>query len=150
MTEDYMKRWEEERRKAQQDLRSTKDSLMPILNSLGIHYVVISYNGYGDSGQIEDIAVYGPGRKAPPDDTYDDDCRIEIPDAVVTLPEATGQKLKQFLDDYGWRLAYDTNPGFENNEGGQGTILIDVDERRITIEHGNNYVEVHTSTHEIA
>lgn len=144
-----LKKWEEERIERREELAREKHSVMTVLRDHGIKYVSISYNGYGDSGQIDEIKVYGAERTTAPDGPYDSEHAIDMPDVVVTLPEHTGQKLETLLDEYGWRLAYDTNPGFENNDGGQGTILFDVDENKITIEHGTNFTETHYSTHEI-
>lgn len=149
-TAEWMTRWEEEKRLAREDLVHTKDALMPVLRSHGIRYAVINYNGYGDSGQIDNVTVYGPEREEAPEDAYDEAGAIAMPDVVVTLPEKTGQKLSDFLHDFGWRLAYDTNPGFEINEGGQGIIVIDVEAGTINIEHGTNVTEVHYSSHEVA
>lgn len=43
------------------------------------------------------------------------------------------------LDDWAWQLAYDAHPGFENNEGGQGTLTWNVTTDTIELVHGDNY-----------
>jgi hypothetical protein len=56
----------------------------------------------------------------------------DIEDISVELPQ---------LRDFLWSLAYDLNPGFENDDGGQGTIYWDLETDVITVDHGNNYVQ---------
>lgn len=139
--------WEEMERKQREHVRETKAALMPVLRDLNIKYVLVHYTGYGDSGQIEEVCCYGE-RDTAPEDYWDDKGKIDTPDVVVTLPTETGKKLKDVLEEFGWQAAYSSNPGFENNEGGQGDVVIDVMEDTVTIEHDTNILTVEHSTSE--
>ena len=43
--------------------------------------------------------------------------------------------------DFAWSLAYHHHPGFENNEGGYGTLTWDLRNDSITLNHADRYVE---------
>jgi hypothetical protein len=132
----------------QKEFLATKSALMPVLRDNGIKYVAIDYTGYGDSGQIDTIAVYGKEATSLPDTAYDDTGRMDMPDVVVTLPEETGKKLADVLDQFGWDAAYVSFPGFETNEGGQGTVLIDVEADKVIVNHGFNIIQVEHDSRE--
>ena len=83
---------------------------------LGITEVTAEYEGYGDSGNIEDVTVQPVG--------------IALPDELCTK-----------LGDFAWSVAYHQHPGFENNEGGYGTLTWDVIADSITLDHADRYVE---------
>lgn len=57
----------------------------------------------------------------------------------------------ELLSDLGWDLAYGTNPGFEINEGGYGTITVavsdlDPNEISVTLSHSERYVQTIDTT----
>ena len=78
-------------------LKATRAELIAQLCALGIREVTAEYEGYGDSGNVEDVTVQP---------------------AEVQLPEALATE----VGDFAWSLAYHHHPGFENNEGGYGTL----------------------------
>ena len=82
----------------------------------GIAQVTAEYEGYGDSGNIEDVTVQPAG--------------IALPDDLCTK-----------LGDFAWSVAYHQHPGFENNEGGYGTLTWNVTADSITLDHADRYVE---------
>jgi hypothetical protein len=43
--------------------------------------------------------------------------------------------------DFAWSLAYHHHPGFENNEGGYGTLTWDLRNDSITLDHADRYVD---------
>ena len=108
-----MAKWQAEREAANKAARS---ELLPQLRALRITEVVAEYEGYGDSGNIEDVTVQPAG--------------IELPDDLVTK-----------VGDFAWSVAYHHHPGFENNEGGYGTLTWDVTADSITLDHADRYVE---------
>ena len=149
MTSAELSNWERYEEQERTKVQRNKDALIPVLRSNGIKYVVIEYNGYGDSGQVEDVAVYGAHCEVQPENSYETEGRIDMPDVIAELPEEKGKKLQTVLEDFGWDTVTAHHGGFENNEGGQGQVLIDVEAGKVRIEHGDNYVEVHSSSTEI-
>ena len=108
-----MAKWQAERDAATKAARS---ELLPQLRALGVTEVIAEYEGYGDSGNVEDVSVLPAG--------------IELPGDLRTM-----------LEDFTWSFAYHHHPGFENNEGGYGTLTWDVTADSITLDHADRYVE---------
>ena len=103
-----------------------RDVIGPQLLQRGVANVEAAYSGYGDSGAIDgvqfrDIAGQRVDRTVIPADLHAslDNCLYEF------LPA-----------------------GFEINDGGQGTLTLDVQTGRITLKHQENYTETRDSTRE--
>jgi len=97
-------------------LKASRVELLAQLCALGISEVTAEYEGYGDSGNVEDVTVQP---------------------SEVQLPEPLATK----VGDFAWSLAYHHHPGFENNEGGYGTLTWDIAADSITLDHADRYVE---------
>lgn len=113
-----------------------KTVLFDALAAAGITKVVVHFDGYGDSGQIEDIGAYAGDAKAGiPADT------IEIARPRWGKPEANRESCS--LRDAIEALAYDaleeTHGGWENNEGAFGDFTFDVATRTITLDYNERY-----------
>lgn len=98
-----------------------REELLGKLRAVGIESVSASYNGYGDSGNVEDIVL--------------------TPDRDLGL-------LDRELADFIWSFVYSLHPGFENNEGGQGEFGWTISTDRIDVSHGDNYTEIEVTEHE--
>lgn len=96
-------------------LAAKRQSLLPRLRAAGCTSIEIAYEGYGDSGNVESVTPQPEGASV---------------DEV--LMEETG--------DFGWSFAYSQHPGFENNEGGFGTLTWHLETDRIDLSHANRYV----------
>ena len=108
-----MAKWQAERDAAN---RAARSELLPQLRAFGITEVIAEYEGYGDSGNVEDVSVQSAGIELPGD-------------------------LRAKVEDFAWVFAYHHHPGFENNEGGYGTLTWDVTADSITLDHADRYVE---------
>ena len=106
-------KWRAEREAANAAMRA---DLLARLRVLGVTEVIARYEGYGDSGNVEELALQ-------PDQT-------DLPDDLETA-----------LRDFAWSFAYHLHPGFENNEGGYGELTWDVSADSITLDHADRYVE---------
>lgn len=118
--DDYQKRRELEQQKHAGEFRQTT---LPLLKSLGIEKVVGGYSGYGDSGDLHDLACVGPGGNP-----------VEIDDAL----RAT---LVNFLYEY-------LPDGYEINEGGQGDVTLNLQTMKVEVEHQENVIETKGSYEE--
>ena len=104
--------------------------LLRKLKDHGLSEVSVSYSGGGDDGCIDDISGY----------TIDEDGRTKyqgndgIPDNFITVFEDL------FYDMISKNVEWD----WVNNEGGFGSLYINVDTGAITIEHSQRVVEEHT------
>jgi hypothetical protein len=119
-----MKRHEEERIEAAK--AELKRHIIPRLKKLGVATVECRYSGYGDSGSIETVEYF------------------DAKNQLVTVPESRSKKTRPIED-----VLNDFLPtGFENNDGGQGEITIDLEDGTVTINHQENYIEHDDSTME--
>ena len=104
----------EMRERERQERAEERARLLAALRALGVTTLEADYDGYGDSGNVEDIR---------------------------TEPEMAKVDEMEGLADLLWSIAYAEHPGFENNEGGGGTVTWDVAADRIDLDHYDNVVE---------
>ena len=121
-TDFYAQILESQRRAAEQRVE-TRATLLSELRTLGVTNIEVQYEGYGDSGNVEDVVVN--------------------PD-TITLTE----DLRRRIEDFGWDFAYALSPGFENNEGGYGELTWAIQADQIDDSHSNRYIETNTTEHE--
>ncbi len=57
-------------------------------------------------------------------------------------------ELSSQLDEFAWAFAYQQHPGFENNDGGYGTLTWDLSNDSIHLDHADRFVESTHSYHE--
>jgi hypothetical protein len=125
------------------DIFVARQRLMRVLRRRKIALVDIDYDGEGDNGQIEGIAAADARGQAV---ALDAPVRIALrgdpkPARYASLHEA--------LDDFAWMLLQHFHEGFENEDGGYGTIVIDVAKDRIELQHNARVSDVLSSTTEV-
>ena len=114
---------ERERRETNDRLRN---EILPQFRELGVANIEVSYSGYGDSGAIDGMQYRGP-------------TGIRVDRA--TIPEKLIEDLESCV--YSFLPA-----GFEINDGGQGTLTIDVGAANVAIIHETNYTASESTTKE--
>lgn len=114
------------------------------LAAAGITTVTVTFDGYGDSGQIEDVTA------------QKSEAIVDLPagqvflssavwnsDAVEQAPTEIAAAIEQ--------LCYDclrhSHPGWENNDGAYGEFVFDVARRVITLDHNDRYTATELFTH---
>ena len=105
------------------DLRHARFHLLTRLRLVGVREISGTYDGYGDSGNFEDICLDG-GKIIPSDD------------------------LCQAIGNFVWDVAYYHHNGFENNEGGFGEMTWDIDADAISLDHHARFIETAHSFHD--
>jgi hypothetical protein len=120
--------------------------LFEALARVGITTVLVEFDGYGDSGQIEDISAH-----AGPDIAVNlPECNVEIARVEYGSLEIVRETftVKQAIE----RLAYDfleeTHGGWEDSQGAYGDFLFDVAERTITLNY-NERIETSEYTQHV-
>ncbi|MFE8874174.1 DUF6878 family protein [Acetobacter persici] len=140
---DYALRWQ--RHEAAQRQASVQNRRI-VFTTLSLHAITdlrVSFNGEGDSGQIEDIAVT-------PED------RADLLDAEITmmttswpgsdtLPERA--PLRNAVENVCYDALSQTHGGWENNDGAYGDIVFDVDQRTVTLEFNERYMSTEYFEH---
>ncbi|AVW90039.1 MULTISPECIES: DUF6878 family protein [Roseobacteraceae] len=120
---DFYAQMLDSQRRAAEHRVETRAALLIELRALGIMNIEVQYEGYGDSGNVEDVVV--------------------APDTVTLTDE-----LRRRVEDFGWDFAYALSPGFENNEGGYGELTWSLEADKIDVSHSNRYIESETTEHE--
>ena len=118
----YAQMLEAQQRAAEQRV-VTRVALLSELRAVGVTKIEVQYEGYGDSGNIEDVVV--------------------TPDTI-----SLSEELRRRVEDFGWDFAYALSPGFENNEGGYGEMTWSLEADKIDVSHSNRYIETKTTEHE--
>ncbi len=121
-----------------------KAALFDALAAAGVTLVVVSFDGYGDSGQIENVEVKaGDTVVSMPEST------IEITEAEWDQPEPNRSivSLADVIERFVYDLLTDTHCGWENNDGAYGDFTFDVAERTITLDYNERYTASDYSQH---
>jgi hypothetical protein len=121
-----------------------KNLVFAALAEAGIQTLTVGFDGYGDSGQIDDIEAWNTGTDQVP---LPSSRKLHLVSATpgdppfeITLQEAIETLAYDYLDE--------THYGWENNDGAFGTFVFDVPARTIALEHNERYTEVNTTSHE--
>jgi len=103
-----------------------RTEVMPALLQHGVANIEAAYSGYGDSGAVDGVQY----RDA-------DGQRVDR----ATIPGLVVEELENCIYEF-------LPAGFEINDGGQGTLTIDTQTAKVTIQHQENYTESRDSTQE--
>jgi hypothetical protein len=104
------------------DSKQEAITLTTQLKMLGVGKVVISFAGAGDSGEIDDMYLESPSGEF-----------IEMPNDMISWTkqvygsqqsETKQVKLRDALEDIGYRVLDETGMDWYNNEGGQGNVYL--------------------------
>lgn len=140
--------WEAERRAheaAQAAFRpANKTALFAALSAAGITSVEVSFDGYGDSGQIKSIDAKADGADAP------------LPETTVTLtligwrdtdPTECIMSVHEAIEHFFYDYLAQTHGGWENNEGAFGTFVFDVADQSIILDYNQRFEDVESFEH---
>jgi hypothetical protein len=119
-------------------------ALFGALAAAGITLIVVTFDGYGDSGQIENIeAKAGDAVVAMPAG------EVEIAEAIWDQPEPgrSTVSIADAIERLAYNLLEQTHCGWENNDGAYGDFTFDVAERTITLDYNERYTASEYSQH---
>lgn len=132
-------------------LEFNKQVLLEALRTLGIQAVTVTYAGSGDSGQVEGVEVNPETRPfdvvqvelAQPDASRDPISgewltRLEL--RPVSLVSALGDFCEDAIELAG-------HGGWENGDGGEGTLTLTVDTGEVVLEHTEFFTDSTSMTH---
>jgi hypothetical protein len=101
------------------------------LEDLGVKKVIVKYSGGGDSGQIDEILF-----SKTEDDDENDGEDIGVNKEVLEIIEAKAYRLLNPIEDW------------YNNDGGYGTVIIQVPTGEYNIENNIYITETETYEHD--
>ena len=118
-----------------------KATVFDALATAGINTVIVTFDGEGDSGQIQDI-------------TADDSA--QVPDTRIELLQTewgTGKldsaqsTLRNAIETLCYDYLSQEHGGWENNDGAFGEFTFSVADRTIALEFNGRFSDFHTSSH---
>ncbi len=123
-----------------------KDRLFDGLMAAGITHVTVTFDGSGDSGQIESI------------DARDDaDQSVTLPAVQITFagidwqsgaPTERRLSLEGAVEELVYRLLSATHSGWQDNDGAYGEFCIDARARTIHLEFNERFTSSELYTHD--
>ena len=132
-------------RLAEEALPGNKAALFDVLANAGITSVVVTFDGIGDSGQIESIDAR----------TGDAAAVLPICDIEIVTPGWDGSEFNrrtlpvgEAIEQLVYAFLEETHGGWENNEGAFGEFTFDVAERAIRLDYNERIESSEYSGHE--
>jgi hypothetical protein len=122
-----------------------KAQLFARLASAGITLVTVTFDGYGDSGQIEDVAAFiGDQPVELPGGTVE----VKRLDHGADLPVVNCLSSSEVVESLAYDLLRQTHCGWENNDGAYGEFTFDVIAGTITLDYNERFTSSENYAHE--
>lgn len=121
-----------------------KATVFDALREAGITRVAVTFDGEGDSGQIEELTAFAQDKPQP------------VPSETVPVQHATWDgrgstrvetPLREAIEELCYGLLSEQYDGWENNDGAFGEFTFHVQDRTIALKFNGRYTDVHTTTH---
>jgi hypothetical protein len=121
-----------------------KAALFDALAAAGVTHVILSFDGCGDSGQIENIEVNAG------------DATVAMPQAEIELaravwdqgePERSPVSVADAIERLAYDILVDTHGSWPDNDGAYGDFTFDVAARTITLDYNERYTASEYSQH---
>jgi hypothetical protein len=121
-----------------------KTALLNALALAGVTRVVVSFDGYGDSCQVENVEA-----QAGDDPVTMPATAIEIAEAVwdQAEPKRASVSIAAAVESLAYGVLEKTHCGWENNDGAYGDVIFDVAEGVITLDYNERYTASENYTH---
>ena len=140
---DYDK-WQEDarlRREAIADkVAIAKTTLFDIFHSHGIAFVIVAFDGYGDSGQIDGIVAHDDTGIVGLPDARLPAINIESIEPASSDPDAQDMAITDVIENLAYDLLEESNYGWEDNEGAFGEFRFDTADRTITLGYNQRHM----------
>jgi hypothetical protein len=121
-----------------------KTAVFDALAAAGVTRVEVTFNGEGDSGQIEDVVARRAEEAHPIPKTL-----VPFHSASYGSPETkTSEKsLAQAIEALCYDYLEQEHGGWENNDGGSGDFVFHVEDRRIELEFSQVFTDSTQHSH---
>ena len=123
---------------------ANKQALFDALAAAGITQAVVTFDGYGDSGQVEDITARAGDADTPLPEV---EVAFACPAWGCVHVETRRMTLAAALEHLVYDCLAEAHPGWENSDGAFGSFTFDVAARTITLDHNDRYVAVESTSH---
>lgn len=141
----WLSKEREHDRLAAQVVPGNKTALFDALAAAGIAVVVVVFDGYGDSGQIEDIkASNGDLDIALPPDMVE----IAVADWGADEPRRIAASVRDAIERLAYAFLGETHAGWENNDGAYGEFIFSVADRTISLDYNERVMTSENHGHQ--
>ena len=139
-TNDWLAEYQAEAKRRAKRLAAAKQPILAALRRARIAGVEVDYDGECDQGQIADIAAVDRNNKP-----------AALKGTVLVNLDGRRRKhaLREALEAFTWEVLAAYHDGFEDNEGGFGTLSIDVASGRFSLSHNARVIEVSNTLEEV-
>jgi hypothetical protein len=141
----WITQYQDHARRAAEAWPANKAVLFDALARAGITSVIVNFDGYGDSGQIEQVEVRAGDATAELPAH-----QIEFVDPVLGDPqkvERSTHTLSDAIETLVYAFLGQSHSGWEDNDGAYGDFTFDVGNRTITLDYNERYTESDYSCH---
>ncbi len=130
--------------RADELLPANKTALFDALAAANITVVVVTFDGYGDSGQIENI------------EAKSDDEIVSLPHGAIEIArpvwgsndiDRQSLSIHDAIEAMVYSFLGQTHDGWENNDGAYGDFAFDVADRTIRLDYNERRMESDYSQH---
>ncbi|MGA0610021.1 DUF6878 family protein [Caldimonas sp. KR1-144] len=126
-----------------------KEAILNAARQAGVAHLRGEYSGAGDSGDHWEVSL------EPDNPELDQDVTVELAESQFdaksreykTVLVETTLPLSELFDRYMEMVVESRHGGWENNEGGAGSLTIDVVEGTVTLEHTTYFEASETDTY---
>jgi len=124
---------------------ANKSAVFAALAGAGVATVTVSFDGYGDSGQIESIEARDAAKTSVP-----------LPDQTISIvaivwgqsaPETRPMTLTEAIEHLVYDALSETHGGWELNEGAYGEFVFDVPTQEIRLDYHERMTVTEFSAH---
>jgi hypothetical protein len=123
---------------------ANKQPVFDALSAAGIDIVTVTFDGEGDSGQIDNVVAYkGETESALPIQTLTLRSVSWNPGDTTTQDMPLSEAIETLCYDF----LEQKYAGWENNDGAFGEFTLRVADRTIELEFNGRFSDVHTSSH---
>lgn len=130
-------------------MKDTLDIVFDLLGGVGVESFIVTFDGGGDDGQIEDPCEFKPSKSAKKAENLLGEVVKggRVSDGTRYGPKGPEQMWRENpkLEDMISGLCYETlervSSGWEINEGSHGTFHFDVKKRKMTLDFNERIIE---------
>lgn len=143
--EQYFTRYATFERRAADLHPANRNAILSVLRAHRITHVVVTFDGYGDSGQIEAV------------ESWRGEAEAELPAITVEIlqllfessePEMIAQPLPDAIETLAYHYLGQAHCGWENNDGAYGEFVFDVAGGTITLDYNERFTDSTNYSHE--
>lgn len=135
---DFMQSYQNHAKALVEANRLNKAAVFAALSATSITSVTVTFNGGGDSGQIEDISAHAGNAPVPIPDA-----RLEIHHAAWNTDKLDSAQttLKEAIEQLCFDYLAQEHGGWENNDGGSGEFTFWVEDSRIELDFNQFFTD---------